>query len=105
MPAACRMDGEIAMSRLHLDSVHSPTLSRFLSVSPSIVKILLAQRVRVLCSVIFHINHVIAFFYTYSYMTISKIVYPVATLNFVVYIVNVRVTCPLSFVVDTPLVW
>ena len=58
------------------------------------------------CSVIFHINRIIAFFHIYGYMTDSKYSIPGShIMNFAVYIVDTRVTCSLPFVVDdAPLV-
>ena len=82
MTAARMMDRDVFVSRINLEGVHSSTLHALA------------------CSVIFHLN---AFFHIHRYTRISKSSISVAIFGFAVYIVNMRVTCPLLFRVDAPL--
>jgi len=48
MPDVCRLDGEVAASHLHLDGIHSPSPSHFLSVYPFSFMILLTLQTQAL---------------------------------------------------------
>ena len=104
MPDVCRMDGEVAASHLHLDGIHSPSPSHFLSVYPfSFYDLAHSTNSSTLaCSVVFRINHL---FHVYCYKTMSRNSIFVPAFWILPFTLWVRVNVPLVLYDAWPCLW